>query len=79
VDTCLESRSWQVFGGGFVVEVGLVGCAVVEGLVGPDGVVDDPEAMNFHVEGVAVGDVAAVEVLVFEGAKRSTTPLVWGI
>lgn len=68
---CLESRSWQVF----AVEVGLFGGVVVEGLVGSDGVVDDAEVVGFHVEGVAVGDVAAVEVFVFEGAEE--TPLVW--
>jgi hypothetical protein len=40
-------------------------------LVGADGVVDDAEAVDFHVEGVAVADVAAVEVFVFEGAEEA--------
>lgn len=54
----------------FVLEVGLFGGAVGECLVGSDGVVDDAESVDFHVEGVAVADVAAEEVLVFEGAEE---------
>ena len=38
--------------------------AVGECLVGSDGVVDDAESVDFHVEGIAVADVAAEEVLV---------------
>ena len=37
--------------------------------MGSDGVVDDAEAVDFHVEGVAVTDVAAEKVLVFERAE----------
>lgn len=62
---CLESRFWQVFGRG-LVKVSLFGGAVVECLVGPDGVVDDAESVDFHVECVSVADVAAEEVLVFQ-------------
>ena len=51
--------------------VGLFRGVVVEGLVGSDGVVDDAEGVDFHVEGVAVADVAAVEVFVFEGADEA--------
>ena len=51
---------------GFVGEVGGLGCAVVECLVGSDGVVDDAEAVGFRVESVAVADVAAEQVLLFE-------------
>jgi hypothetical protein len=54
-----------------LIEVGLAGCAVVEALVGSDGVVDDAEAMGFHVWSVAVADVAAEEMLVFEGAEEA--------
>ena len=54
-----------------VGEVGLFGGAVGEGLVGSDGVVDDSESVNFHVEGIAVADVAAEEVLVFERSEES--------
>jgi hypothetical protein len=43
--------------------------AVVEGLVGSDGVVDLAEAVDFDGEGVAVVDGSAVEVLVLEGAE----------
>ena len=39
--------------------------------MGADGVVDDAEMVNFHVKGVAVGDVSAEEVLVFEGAEEA--------
>lgn len=63
---CLESRKWQVFAG----EVGLFGGLVCQCLVGSDGVVDDAEAMNFHVKGVAIADVAAKQVLVFQGAEE---------
>ena len=38
---------------------------IVEVLVGSDGLVDDAEAVDFHFEGVTVGDVAAEEVFVF--------------
>lgn len=59
---CLESRKWQAF----CVEVGLFGGAVCQCLVGSDGVVGDAEAVGFHVQGVAVADVAAEEMLVFQ-------------
>ena len=39
-------------------------------LVWPDGVVDVAVMMGLHVEGVAVSDGAAVEVLVFEGSEE---------
>ena len=64
---CLESRRWQ----GFAVEVGLFWGAVGQGLVWSDGVVDDAESMGFHVECVAVADVAAEEMLVFQGFEES--------
>ena len=43
--------------------VGSAGRPIVEHLVRPDGVVEDPEAVDLHVESVAVGDDTAVEVL----------------
>jgi hypothetical protein len=67
----LESRNWQGLVWLFVVEVGLFGGSVGEGLVRSDGVVDDPETVNFHVEGIAVADVAAEQMLVFERAEES--------
>lgn len=39
-------------------------------LVWSDGVVDVAVAVDFHVEGVAVTDEPAVEVLVFQGAEE---------
>jgi hypothetical protein len=51
--------------------VGLFWGVVGECLVGSDGVVDHAESVGFHVEGVAVADVAAVEVFVFEGAEEA--------
>ncbi|MGF6884227.1 hypothetical protein ABIA39_003532 [Nocardia sp. GAS34] len=33
-------------------------------------VVDDPEAVNLHVQGIAVGDHATEQVLVFQGAEE---------
>ncbi|MET8878616.1 hypothetical protein [Nocardia sp. NPDC004604] len=36
----------------------------------PDRVVDDPEAVNLHVQGIAVGDHATEQVLVFQGAEE---------
>jgi hypothetical protein len=44
--------------------------AVVEGLVGSDGVVDLAEPVDFDGEGVAVVDGSAVEVLVPKGAEE---------
>ena len=55
---------------GFAVKVGLFGCAVGERLVGSDGVVDGSESMGFHIEGVSIADVTAVEMLVFEGFEE---------
>ena len=61
-------------------QVGVAGGAVVEGLVGSDGVVDSAEPVDFDGEGVAVVDGSAVEVLVLEVPKnRSMTPLVCGL
>ena len=44
--------------------------AVVEGLVGSDGVVDLAEPVDFDGEGVAVVDGSEVEVLALEGAEE---------
>jgi hypothetical protein len=43
---------------------------VVEGLVGPQGVVGAAEQAEFDSEGVAIADDRAVEVLVFQGAEE---------
>ena len=51
-------------------QVGVAWGAVVEGLVGPDGVVDPAEPVDFDGEGVAVLDGSAVEVLVLKGAEE---------
>jgi hypothetical protein len=51
-------------------QVGVAWGAVVEGLVGSDGVVDLAEPVDFDGEGVAVVDGSAVEVLVLEGAEE---------
>jgi hypothetical protein len=49
-------------------QVGVAWGAVVEGLVGSDGVVDLAEPVDFDGEGVAVLDGSAVEVLVLNGS-----------
>ena len=51
-------------------QVGVAWGAVVEGLVGSDGVVDLAEPIDFDGEGVAVLDGSAVEVLVLKGAEE---------
>jgi hypothetical protein len=51
-------------------QVGVAWGAVVEGLVGSDGVVDLAEPVDFDGEGVAVLDGSAVEVLVLKGAEE---------
>jgi len=38
-----------------------LGCLIAEGLAWADGVVDDAEAVDFHVQGVTVGDEAATK------------------
>jgi hypothetical protein len=50
--------------------VGLAGCAVAEGLVRADGVIDLPEPVDLDRERVTVADLTAVEVLVFQGAEE---------
>jgi hypothetical protein len=51
-------------------QVGVAWGAVVEGLVGSDGVVDLAEPVDFDGEGVAALDGSAVEVLVLKGAEE---------
>jgi hypothetical protein len=38
-----------------------LGCLIAEGLAWADGVVDDTEAVDFHVQDVTVGDEAATK------------------
>ena len=51
-------------------EVRLARGVVAEGMVGSDRVVNLAESLDFHGQGVAVGDLSAVEVLVFQGAEE---------
>ena len=39
--------------------------------MGSDGVVNDSEAVGFHVEGITVADIAAEEVFVFQRLEES--------
>jgi hypothetical protein len=52
-------------------QLGVAWGAVVEGLVGSDGVVDLAEPVDFDGAGVAVVDGSAVEVLVLVVLPRS--------
>ncbi|ULP41585.2 hypothetical protein [Mycobacterium lentiflavum] len=56
---------------GFWVEAGRLGCAVGEGPEGSNGVADDAEVADIHVECVAVTDAAAQQMLAFKRAEES--------
>jgi len=47
------------------------GHSIVDRLVRPDRVVDDPESVYLHVQGIAVGNHAAEQVFVFQGAEEA--------
>ena len=71
---CPASGFWLSFGVGKVGFGGLVDIersAHVERFVGSDGVEDLTVAFGLAGEVVAVGDVVAVEVLVFQRAERA--------
>jgi hypothetical protein len=47
--------------------VGRAGCSIVDRLLRPDRVVDEPESMDLHM---AVGDHTTEQMLIFQGAEE---------